>query len=368
MSFDLEVWSVRSFDESIVPPVGRAWQICVDSSDRVQAEDIPAEIVPFLPGIAYVTRIYLEGEKSKSALTQVVRLAKHIALASHGIVFNPQTDCVTTPSGVKRVKPIKQPESFSVLQMSWWFLESPILQDDGLERLLACFEQHLPEAVPRRYGLWEPPQHIYAETGRAHFLEFLGENLKKGDTIVWYTRRPVLGVYLGCPKPLGASSRGFRANRLSFSIEAALLEQPGWNAQIQHIWMTLSQLLRPFYGDVRILDGHLRGNYTNSNTESHPVVSWWWRGVPKTLGNAVVLGDVYQNVWPDFMRAAKTCDGLAICSSEDWSIKNDIASQLGGVPSEITQPDTSNPYPYSRESYAPIWPFEAPFIQELGKS
>ena|SRR5215472_7301141 len=102
------------------------------------------------------------------------------------------------------------------LRFTWWFLENPLLVSEGRERLLALFERLLPEALPRRYGLYEPPQHIYAETGKVHLLRFMEESIH--DFVVWYPHRPVVGLYLGHPQPVGASKLGFRTNRLEIEF------------------------------------------------------------------------------------------------------------------------------------------------------
>ena len=64
-------------------------------------------------------------------------------------------------------------------------------------------------------------------------------------------------------------------------------------------------------------------------------ISWWWRGVPRNLGNAVVLGPPYLDLWPKFASAAERVGDLAMIDSPDWSVKFDIASKIGGVPEDI---------------------------------
>jgi hypothetical protein len=382
MSYDLEVWSIRASNVGALCPAGewqatdtcwtyagRGWQIVIGRSDRVFPEDIPEGVAATLPGIEYVTHMSVEGSAPQSALARADRIAKKLAVASHGVIFDPQADTVATPAGVKRLQPIRHEESFSILEMSWWFLESPVHEPGGRDRLLSCLENTLPETLPRRYGLWEPPQYVYGETGRAHFLQFLDEH--SNETIVWYPHRPVVSVHLGFPYPLGASRRGFRANNVSIGVHAASLVQPGWNTQLHRAWIELSRLIRPFYGDVQLLSGFLRGGAggygIGPDTERHPVKSWWWRGVPTNVGSAVVLGESYQQLWPAFRSAANHVDGLATVTSEDWSIKTNIAEELGGVPVEIAQlesePLTSRAALNARYSYPGGWPFGDPFLK-----
>lgn len=345
----------------------------LSTSQPVGPEDIPEPVLSVLPGIEYLAELNLEGRAPTSAYARMERLAKQLAKAAHGVVENPQENSITAPAGVRRFLPPKRARLFSLLELSWWFLESPVLEPGGVEQLLRCLERTTPEALPRRYGLSEPPQHAYAEPGRTHFLEFLQQHLRDG--IVWYPHRPVLGVHLGFPRPPGASRLGFRSNCIRISMEHAVLEQPGWNTQLRRAWLELSRLIRPFYGDVRVLDNYARGGLggysVGPTSEDHPVSSWWWRGLPSNLGNAVVLGETYQKLWPTFRADADRRDGLAVITSPDWSKKVDLAKQLGGVPGEIAQPlpeRSDDPIAAVTQlrarTYPPTWPFGNPFTPE----
>ena len=75
--------------------------------------------------------------------------------------------------------------------MSWWFEHGRVLEPDWIDAFLALLERCVPEALPERYGLWEPPQHVFEETGREHLMAFLSEHM--GEVIVWYANRPAVG-------------------------------------------------------------------------------------------------------------------------------------------------------------------------------
>ena len=219
MSYDIQVWSVRSFQpEGLRKPEiwqkesaawvhsRKNWQIVVSASDTVQPEDVPQEISKLLPGIEWLTNLNLEGKASGEAFKLVQSAADDIARYSHGAVLDQQDGSIRLPSGVKRFLSPRAREAFDVLSMSWWFLDSPIESRDGREQFVAFLERSLPECLPKRYGLYEPPQNVYADTGREHFLQFWDENLH--DMIVWYPQRPVVSVHFGLPNPKGAAQAG----------------------------------------------------------------------------------------------------------------------------------------------------------------
>ncbi len=376
MSYDLQIWSVLAIERASLKPSlewteasgawfhrARDWQLVVNCSDEVIPQDIPGGITPLLPGIQYLTEINLEGKSSKSSRSIADGVAKEIARRTKGLVFDPQLDLVTTPAGVKRVVPFKRSEKISVLQFSWWFMDSPLETAEGRERFLSLLEQQLPEALPNRYGLWEPPQHKFAVTGRAHFLEFLANHLH--ELIVWETRRPIKWVSLGFPEPRGSSWQGFRSNRFEIKVEHDLLHQPGWELQLRRFWRSASALIRPFYGEVRLLRGQNADGYVSAGdisrlSEESPVISWWWRGIPAKLGCAAVLGVPYTKLWPEFVSAAESSNGLAFVENSDWLSGGNVLPGVGDVPANIA----SSPFismDYTDESYPETWPFEYPF-------
>jgi hypothetical protein len=389
MSYDLQVWSVRPFPPDAFDQgelwqqefrawthARKNWQIVVSESDRVELEDIPEEISALLPGIEWLTNLNLEGIAPSEAQRLIRTAANQIARFSYGAVLDQQTGSIQLPSGVKRFVSPRSKESFDVVSMSWWFLDSPIEGRDGREQFVNLLERMLPECLPRRYGSYEPPQNVYAETGKKHFLDFLNENSHR--TTVWYPRRPVVSVSLHLPSPRGAHKLGFRTNHLRIEVEKHALSEPGWDSTLKQFWRKVSALIRPIYGDVRVLGNYKWMGATVSPGQMHPVVSWWWAGIPDNLGNAVVLGDVYQKLWPTFTRAATTIDGSAFAALEDWAMNGDLVEIVGRPPQEQVQPSdefgnkgtfTAKEFrkylsvQIQRRQYPTGWPFGQPFAE-----
>jgi len=106
--------------------------------------------------------------------------------------------------------------------------------------LLDVFETELKEALPRRYGNYEPPQYLYAERGRDDFLAFLKEHIHGLFGMVWYPTLPVTGVHLQIPETIGGSKQGFRTGQLTLTIDADALAQPGWETNLRRFWLRLN--------------------------------------------------------------------------------------------------------------------------------
>jgi hypothetical protein len=342
MSYDLRLWCVRPPGATATLATGTGWIVNASTSPCLD-EDVPDDVAGRLPGIRYLVELSLEPIGAPAAgKATLTKLAKQIARSAHGVIEDPQAGTIELPSGVKRYGPIAHaPDSdVSVLELSWWFVHDRFR--DQLVTFVDTLARFLPEAMPRRYGPYEPPEHEYARTGREHFLGFLGSNLT--SSIVWYANRPVLGVYTAISRDPGwitfAGRPAFRCNRIAVELDAAVLEQAGWQEGLVRAWREVSRVLAPFFGDVRTLHHYTARGRTLSfgrHTEVHPIKSWWWNGVPPRLGHAAVIGEPYLAAWPE-LRERTTTDantGLVFVSTPDWRTADDAADLIGGVPERL---------------------------------
>lgn len=331
--------------------------ISILPSVRVLPEDLPEEVAGALPGIGYLTELNLTPiNASESTKSFAVRTAVAIAKTSHGVMLDPQTQAVTLPSGVRRYTKPAPDGNASALSFSWWFVDGP-LTENRFDELLDVLEAELPEAMPRRYGLFEPPQHVYAEEGREHFVKFLATHADDGP--IWYPSAPVFDVSLRIPSPIGAIKQGFRSGMFSIDVNLCALKQPGWQSSLKRMWQRVSAIVQPFYGDVRTLHGfklHRGRLFVTRGTMRHPVKVWWWPGIPPGPAQAIVLGKRYADLWPAFRENSGVFASLHFADTGDWSATRDVYDKIGQAPSEILRRDVSSVVP---AEYPVGWPFDA---------
>lgn len=356
MSYDLTVWSIEPCaDAAAHGREGKGWVLNISPSEPVMAEDVDEGVFPLLPGIRYMTVLNLEGKRTRTGEAALARAARAIASAGHGVIHDPQQDRATLPNGVKRWLPPPRDEQVPQLELSWW-TEHALLDRAALDRLFAVLETHLPEAMPRRYGEYEPPVHVLAKTGRAHLLDFLVEH---DSQIVMYPHAPIAGVYLHTDRQAGwlvhAGQRRFRCHRFTLKVDRRALDQPGWATALTRAWRAISAELRPFYGDVRTTRGHILSQngrwWSNASTEAHPIRAWWFAGLPPRLGHAAVFGSAYARAWPQLAKHGERAGDLWFLSTDAWRADADVADALGGVPARLQlDPDgvrypTAFPFP-----------------------
>ena len=380
MSYDLQVWSASAVNPAkalpnatkwrIVGDVsvwgGRGWQVVVGPLHRVDPDDVPGDVQAALPGVQHMTELNLEPIAApSSAYALLHRTAKALASVSHGVVLDLQTETLATPAGVRRFAPTARNRVIDALELSWFSVSDVVRSREWLEQFIGYLERRLPEALPVRYGPYEPPSHRLRETGRAHLVDFLAEEHLDGSkpgSIVWCPQRPVLGVDLSLRA--GPSRHGWRAHRVTLDVEAAVLQQPGWSTALQQVWRDMAHLARAFYSDVRTLrNQRLNGATVEEwlSADRHPVCAAFWAGVPADGGHAVSLGQPYLREWPAFEDAGEGEDDIVFLMESDWTKQGNVFERIGGVPEKLAAQSSgyapASLGPNVDRVYPEAWPF-----------
>lgn len=353
---------------------GKDWQIIVANSTKLLEEDIPKKILSQLPNIKFLTEISLEPIGApNSAYVKLTQIMKHIGRESNGIVEDIQSDKIYLPTGVSKYISTKsgKEERFSTLVFTWLFTESPLLEKDGVNKFVKLLEKYLPEALPRRYGSHTPPEFKLVEKGTKHFIEFLEKN--KNNYPVWYHAHPVVSVSVNFNEQWGfrrnVNSKNFYANYVKVDIDSEILNQPGWKEHLMIFWKNISIFIKPFYGDVRCLNNQIRGGTTyliDAKSERHPINGGAWKGIPKSLGQAIVIGQPYNHLWNKIKEKGIKQDGLYFVSTQDWQKREELVTILGKVPRDIAQFEPSFIHKMLGKEYNQVkYPKVFPFTKEI---
>ena len=371
MSYDLRVWT--TLPPEIGYPAatwlgsgplaqGRGWLINAHVSARIEPEDVPEQVAEALPGIAHLVELTLEPIGAPaSALTKLRTLAKAFATAAHGVIEDPQAGTIALGPRVQRLSSLGVSDDSTLLSMGFWYESGPMIDPKAATELLNILSRQLPEAVPARYGDCEPPQFRLDRDGRPHLESFLQQHWR--EFCVYYPSAPVADLHISQPQSIGPSRNGYRSGRVCIDIDVSAIAQPGWQTAVSQAWRELVRFMQPFYSDVRHLHHYSRsrGRYwVKSDTESHPVCSWWWSGVPPGPVYAIALGKPYLNLWPEFQTNSLREGSCVVHSTVDW--------RAGATPLSIPEAPASirqvrPEYQINRDRmYPAIWPFASPRV------
>lgn len=372
MSYDLRIYTVRRPDyseltsrnpkaqlnSSSVVFSRKDYQIVFVFDTPVEDEDIPQEIAKQLPGLRYLVECSVEPITSDpKILAELWKSARFLAKDAIGVIFDPQRDEIVLPSGVKRVLKVEKTKRFTVLEMSWWFNHQSVLNRENLIGLLEVLERYLPESLPRRYGEYEPPTETFSDKGT--FADFLIEN---ADMSVWYPAKPVDYVHFGVPELVGPTRMGYRFGRFSVSVNAEVLNMPGWKTTLRRLFEKTAIELDAFYADIYLLRNHIWSrtvSYSDRSTEQHPIVSWWWNGIPRTLGAGLIVGKPISELVEIKRPTSILPNGSVLLVSEKF---DSLRSREVKVDRNILQPkikDRDRNHGFSGV-YPKIWPFRGP--------
>jgi hypothetical protein len=355
MSYDVQLFSV---DAPSVAALQRSRsQISVDGPAGVEAEDIPEQVRALLPGIRFLTEFHLEGDAPESALRKLLSIARDAARAARGVVVDQQEATIETPRGVQRLVVARESTAGGLLQLSWFVLDSARLARSLAGELLDLFQRTVPEILPRRYGLSEPPRFALERDGIDHVRRFLNEHLRDG--VIWYGHKPCQHVFAAVPDRVGGTPRGFRCGRLTVNLDGSVTSDPAWRTELVRVWLGVSDAIQPFYAEVR--------------SGECPTSSWWWNGVPAGTPAAALLGEPYTGLWPDFAASARASrTGLHYVERFIDPSPDPLARPVPSPPPGIAQPpppprvvisgpeDVAAIFTRVDTPYPPVWPFGPP--------
>ena len=356
MSYDLRLWSIvpvpasalqklmphaRVLDDG-VELAGEGWLATIGHSTPVEVEDVPDYIAAASPGIKSLNDLVIQPisapDDAKDAIKQAL---KALAEEFYGVVEDPQTGMLLLPSGTRRAQPTRQTESrLSTLGLNYWFTESPLRTRDGRGRLLDYLAENLPAALPRRYGLHEPPGEKWEVGGQTAFLDFLDRQAAGRQSVI-YPSHPCVSFDF-FPVDFGwrrGPRRVFKCGCLKIAFDFAALEDAAYRSILEKAWLDIARIVQPFATNVEVVDGwtYSRGHLWVDAQTGDSVCTTAWFGVPRRLGLAFGLAEICLPYWPRMRTNAAMSDGLAYVDAGNWRSRRSVSEIIGEAPSAIRE-------------------------------
>lgn len=168
------------------------YSFTVDGPFALRPEDVPEEVSEILPNAETMCQVLVEGTV-ESEIPHGTRFARKLAKACHGVVLDEQTSEVwpqprsNAPSAPK-VYPRADAAEFT------WYSLADEMPSDLPQRYLRLAEEHLPQALPTRFGTYDPPQGDFERDGKEGFVRAWEELI--GKCLNLETTYPVTWAYL----------------------------------------------------------------------------------------------------------------------------------------------------------------------------
>ncbi len=278
---------------------GPSWLATVWNASPMSREDAPPGVRKLQPDIAWHISAGVEG--SNGGTKPFDRAVRTLARAGHGVMADGAHAWSVTGRRLLRGMPMSSETEY--LKMMWWTADPRTRTEAGARALLGALERFVPQAIPRRWGHFEPPNKSVEQDGLDDLArEIAGLTAPAlGITVFVTAVQPPFSAFdvrlVGCLGERQPWEYGVRS--LTIEVGASVLAQPGWGRQLSRGFRAVSMEMRPFYAEARIerrvkWDPHRGGRL---GSQPPPLAEQNWFGFPRIAPLAMVVGPPYTPYW-----------------------------------------------------------------------
>lgn len=259
---------------TVVRGARRKFAFQVEGPHHVELEDVPPEVTESVLAARTLIRLSVPSASLDQA-PHAERCARALARRFEGVVFDPQSGQVWGRSTSRIVPRPERHTRVSLVELRWCCLYEGLAAEPASLFLDVC-RRFLPEALPRRFGEWEPLQGNLARDGDDGFvrawrdsggLMFAGSGLCSDG-------------YLG---EIPQDPSGY-AWSMSVDLFAEPLHQPAWRDAAQRFFVELADALPAFYASATVSEGWIwtgrsLSGYASTQVPLNTCVQGEWIGL-----------------------------------------------------------------------------------------
>ena len=228
----------------------------VDGPHHVEAEDLPELLAATVLSPRYLVEISCPAAATSGDRALAKKIAKQLAVDLRGAVYDPQPDALVWPK--KRRRDYAAPsgkQRIRLVTLVWYVRHG---QAELVVDLLRSLRAACPEALPRRYGDYEPLQHRMTPDDDAHFVAFW-RKLEARETrkmFFWKAQSPCFGGGASFPdqrenypsgQPVGIPG-ATRCTRIDMDFDGrALHGDARWSSAVANLLRAVAKRLGAFY-------------------------------------------------------------------------------------------------------------------------
>lgn len=274
---DLEQVDGHPTGFTVVRGARRGYCFSVDGPYNVDPEDIPARVTATALGITRMYTVTVEGSSSTS-IPFAVRFARALARRCGGAVDDLQVDEVWARGSNRAAAKPERGSLIDVIDLRWYTL-SAAEPADLAARYLAVCRKNLPEALPRRFGSFEPLQGKLAADGDDAFA-----SARADETIMLFFigTHPCFGGHLAAA--VSSPSDGpVRAH--SLTVDRAAIRDAAWRDALRRLFLGFARASSAFFASAEVSRGIIwtgRGLQYGRDAERATFMAprGAWKGLP----------------------------------------------------------------------------------------
>ncbi len=230
MSYDLDLYTAKA-PNLAAPDAGDGAIFHVEPSARCADEDIAPDYLDLLgKRRRWLTRLHIEGRPDAQALAAFEAwLAETIALTD-GMLIDEQAGRVQSRTSNAPLPDADRKAEPRLGRMSFFFEDVEAFHSTGLARVLDIVARVLPEAMPARFGRWEPLQGQVTDGD----VSLLLAEFAIDPELFLKAKTPFAHIYMNIPceaemakwHPAHVIRSRFLAGTLAFELRPKALEDP----------------------------------------------------------------------------------------------------------------------------------------------
>ncbi len=346
MSYDFELYTSRKL--SLDPPkTSDGSHIRVDGPDRVEEEDIPDNYLPTVGKKRLLNRIHLEGDLKASDQENVDAWLKAVVLETKGVLIDLQTEHFETPTTSGQIAAIDiQPSNNG--WMSFHFQGGEKFYETGFADMLREIALIMPEAVPTRYGYYEPLQ---GKVEQGDVTDLIS-SFKDETDIFMKSKTPFGHIFVQTPCQKTFESypqkhslrREFLLCNVCFELRPKLFAQPANLERLISLFEKLCVTFDVVYAEIM---------------QTEEWGNWFWRGLPDHRPHTMCVGRAYTSVWPDVLKTGRKIGNHHHLVSSDR-----FGNKPPNPPRGLIAPIQTQRSPGGPTQYASIFPFDYAFDRD----
>lgn len=301
----LEVVAAPDGQSMTVRRIGRGDEVYVCEvwgPDPAEPEDFEEELAEACLSPRWMVQVSTPYSVPKANLALARSLACYLAEHSEGAAFDPQQDRLLWPRGKQKRAPSRAGEEETSMLTLEWFV-APSRWRTAVENVVPLIVRRCPEALPTRYGSWEPPPHRFDRADPAAFVGFVADS-EDGDGF-WYASRPSFGGSFMAPhadKYASAEDDRFRIGRIEVSFDGRLIvTDERWREAVVDLFVRGAEVFGAFFAAAQVEPGWIvsRNNRPFAQAQSvqeseHFLRGRLWQGLPPVSVWLSWYGDAYR--------------------------------------------------------------------------
>ena len=307
-----------------------AYCFTLSEAQPVEAEDVPEEVTEALLEPAFLYELLVEGSSS-TEIPHAVKFARRLAAEVEGAVLDQQTGMVLSRGKLRTPEPVEQGR-ISTIEVRW-YVRFGFDAEEMARTWLRLVRKHLPEALPRRYGVVEPLRGKLDEGGDEAFIEFVGS---ADGTVFFAAKAPVAD---GSLAPLSEYGRAYGWHSLTL-LAPTVAENPLWRAAVRRLFVEFARESSAIVATAEVLRGAQwsgRSLGFDSMAEYSPALwtrAGTWAGLPPYPVWMCWFGPEYAPLVAEHLDAARTeqvGEALLFTASDEPKNRDELAPTAPNV-------------------------------------